>query len=121
LSDWVLRLDDDELVSVGLIYFLEKHLTTISVDAVGIHRKWCQVNMGSSCLEYSTNPYYGYDWQWRLFRKATVGFNTNSHTPRIRFESETKPLEGFIVHLDRVYRDFGYQRDRLARYKSISE
>jgi glycosyltransferase involved in cell wall biosynthesis len=121
-NDWVLRLDDDELVSLGLVDFLEKHLSTLSVDAVGIHRKWCRVNLKSSCLEYSTNPLYGYDWQWRLFRKASVGFNKNVHTPGISFNTETKaPLDGFIVHLDWVYRDFGYRRDKVARYESISE
>jgi len=121
-NDWILRLDDDELVSLGLIDFLEKHLLTLSVDAVGIHRKWCRVNLKSSSLEYSTNPLYGYDWQWRLFRKDKIGFNTNVHTPGISFQTETKaPLEGFIVHLDWVYRDFGYRREKVARYESISE
>lgn len=120
-NDWVLRLDDDELVSLGLVRFIERILPTLDVDAVGIHRKWCRVNLDKGALEYSTNPHYGYDWQWRLFRKSTVGFNTRVHTPGIAFRTETRaPLDGFIAHLDWVYRDYGYRRDKVARYESIS-
>lgn len=120
--DWVLRLDDDELISIQLIAFIRNYLPKLSVDAVGIHRKWCRVNLSTSQLEYSTNPVYSFDWQWRLFRKDKVSFNTNVHTPGISFCSETKaPLDGFIMHFDWVYRDFNYRQKKVARYESICQ
>jgi glycosyltransferase involved in cell wall biosynthesis len=120
-NDWVLRLDDDELISTQLINFIAKYLPTISVDAVGIHRKWCRLNLASSSLEYSPNPIYGFDWQWRLFRKSKVSFNTNIHTPGIIFHTETKaPLDAFIMHLDWVYRDYKYRKEKVDRYESAS-
>jgi hypothetical protein len=119
-NDWILRLDDDELISTQLIDFIVKYLQSLSVDAIGIHRKWCRVNLTSSSLEYSINPIYGFDWQWRLFRKSKVAFNPNIHTPGIRFRTETKtPLDAFIMHLDWVYRDYQYRQEKVARYESI--
>lgn len=120
-NEWVLRLDDDELISHGLLRFIEQHLEFLSVEAIGIHRKWCRVNLAGAHLEYSTNPLYGYDWQWRLFRKSSVGYCKGFHTPGICFRTETKaPLDGFIVHLDWIYRDFGYRKSKVARYEAIS-
>ncbi|MFP8777323.1 glycosyltransferase [Hydrogenophaga sp. RWCD_12] len=120
-NEWVLRLDDDELISHGLLRFIEQHLEFLSVEAIGIHRKWCRVNLAGAHLEYSTNPLYGYDWQWRLFRKFSVGYCKDFHTPGICFRTETKaPLDGFIVHLDWIYRDFGYRKSKVARYEAIS-
>lgn len=121
-AEWVLRIDDDEVISEGVAGFIERYLPTLQVDAVGMHRKWCRVNLMASCLEYSTCPIYGYDWQWRLFRKSGVEFTTRVHTPGIRFLTETRaPLDAFIAHLDWVYHDFGYRCEKVARYESFGE
>lgn len=121
-AEWVLRIDDDEMISEGVSTFIEHYLPTLRVDAVGLHRKWCRVNLTASRMEYSTNPLYGYDWQWRLFRKSGVEFTTRVHTPGIRFQTETRaPLDAFIAHLDWVYHDFGYRSKKVARYESFGE
>ena len=99
---------------------MKNYLSSLSVDAVGIHRKWCRINLDTCCLEYSTNPIYGLDWQWRLFRKCRVGFNTKVHTPGITFNTEIKaPLDGFIIHLDWVYHDFKNRNNKITHYESM--
>jgi MoaA/NifB/PqqE/SkfB family radical SAM enzyme len=119
-NDWILRLDDDELISSGVPEFIRNYLPSLAVDAVGIHRKWCRVNLSTSSLEYATHPVYGFDWQWRLFRKSKVTFNRSVHTPGIGFGTETKaPLDGFILHLDWVYRDLQHRRNKVVRYEAM--
>lgn len=119
-NDWVLRLDDDELISLGLVDFCNKILPGLDVDAVGIHRKWCR--LGSETLfEYSIYPSYHFDWQWRLFRKDKTGSRPEMHTPGIVFPSETKaPLDSFIVHLDWVYHSYDERRNKVESYQKLN-
>ena len=119
-NPWVLRMDDDELLSPRLIEFAHEYITSLNVTAVGIHRKWCRVNLATSNLEYALSPSYGFDWQWRLFRKDKVKFDKTVHSPGIKFATSTKgPLDAFILHLVWVYRDLEQRWAKVLYYEGI--
>ena len=119
-NDWVLWLDDGELISSQLVEFIRHFLPSLTVNAVGLHRKWCRVNLSTSNLEFAVHPTYGFDWQWRLFRKSKVTFNKNVNMPGIDFGTDSRaPLDAFILQLDWVYRGLKSRRDKLARYDAI--
>ena len=120
-NNWILRIDDDEFVSDGLVLFIKEYLPTLDVEAVAFHRKWMRFNKLKNNLEYSLYPRYGYDWQWRLFRRDLIKIDTRIHTPGIVFKTHTKaPLSGFIAHMDWIYHDYAARRRKVERYKTIN-
>jgi glycosyltransferase involved in cell wall biosynthesis len=119
--DWVLRLDDDEFVSSGLVKFLERDLSGLRVGAVGIHRKWCCFDEKKD-VKWSCYPAYGFDWQYRLFNKNIVSLNTEIHTPGIKYDSFTySPLDSYIVHLDWILKNYQQRKDKVERYEAIKK
>ncbi len=117
-NKWILRLDDDELISNQLIEFIGNSLKTLNVSCVGFHRKWCRINQ--SQLEWMALPDYSYDWQWRLFKKDQVNFINDIHTPGYFFDtSKCAPIEACIFHLDWIYHTYQERKEKINRYESI--
>lgn len=63
--DWVLRIDDDELISDGLIEYTRNKIKGNQFDVIGISRKWCRLS-GNLLQNFNGLP-FGMDWQYRLF------------------------------------------------------
>ncbi len=117
-NKWILRLDDDELISNQLIEFIGNGLNLLNVSCVGFHRKWCRINQAQ--LEWMALPDYSYDWQWRLFRKDQVNFVHDIHTPGYFFDtSKCAPIEACIFHLDWIYHTYQERNEKINRYESI--
>ncbi|MBU2768777.1 glycosyltransferase [Acidithiobacillus ferrivorans] len=117
-NEWILRLDDDESISNQLIEFLRLQLNDITECCVGFHRKWCRVNQ--SRLEWMALPDFGFDWQWRLFRRNEVTYIMDIHTPGYSFESSIcAPIEACILHLDWIFHTYEERLKKIKNYDAV--
>lgn len=117
-TNWILRLDDDEMISDLFKKYLDNELHKISVDSIAFHRRWCRkINKR---VEWSVNPIFGFDWQWRMFQKNKVTFNEQIHTPGIFYKSYIfAPTEAYILHFDWVYHSYEERKAKVNKYENI--
>lgn len=119
-TPWVLRLDDDELPSPGLLKFCEAAIAR-SAPVWGFPRLAVRWDAGRAALDYSrflsVGPHAHLDRQWRMFRPDSVVLHTRVHTAG--FDTPLKapaPEAAFLVHFDWVLRTESQRRDKLGRY-----
>lgn len=120
--DWILRIDDDELLSSGLIKFTRDSLNQLkkqSFDAIGIHRKWCRFKNNS--LQSFNGPPFEMDWQYRLFNKNRIKLKNEIHTSGFDFN---QPLflnqkDAYILHLDWIYHSYDFRLKKVKKYEKL--
>lgn len=82
-ASWVLRLDDDELPSTGLLDFIRQGLAETRASMVGLPRHWVMQN-GTEWRRTRAaegKGYFGADYQYRLFQPAKVQVVPHLHSP----------------------------------------
>jgi len=63
---------------------------------------------------------FGLDWQWRLFRRDLVKFDSEIHTPGITCKSSVfAPVEIAIFHLDWIYHSRLERTNKVVKYENI--
>jgi hypothetical protein len=122
---WVLRLDDDELPTPGLLRFCDEVVDRDDPPVWGFPRLCLRWHPGQPTLEYSTFLTLGaaadMDRQFRLFRPDRVTLKEEVHTPG--FESTTlasAPSRALILHFNWVLNTASRRRDKAARYEALS-
>jgi hypothetical protein len=123
-SEWVVRLDDDELPSRGLCDWLAARLPALKKDVVGVQRRWIRLADNGRC-EYSRHPLIvsrlgALDTQWRLFRPTAVQFRSDIHTPGfyVPAASPVAPHRAYIAHFNWLVRSASERRLQVADYDS---
>jgi hypothetical protein len=118
---WVLRLDDDELPSPGLLDFCDEAVDRDDAPVWGFPRLCLRWQPGRTTLDYSTfltlGPAVDMDPQFRLFRADSVILKDEVHTPG--FDSAIKaraPSGALILHFNWVLRTLARRRDKAALY-----
>jgi hypothetical protein len=121
--EWILRFDDDELPSRGLIDWVRDNLQEMKADIVGFWRLW--VYYAQATDEWMTTdmrvPYgdWGPDRQYRLFRREAVELTDHIHTPGFILKGELiAPKQAVMYHFDWVVRDYDERMLKLARYNA---
>lgn len=119
-APWILRLDDDELPSPGLLKFCEEAING-SAPVWGFPRVTVRWDPSRAVLEYSRFLSIGrhadMDRQWRLFRPDSVVLHSRVHTAGLDTTSKAPaPDEAFVVHFDWVLRTESQRREKLQRY-----
>jgi glycosyltransferase involved in cell wall biosynthesis len=118
-TDWVLRLDDDELPSKSLLDFVYKIIDYDDIDVVGFRRYQCAVATSGIVLfsqEYDSDK----QRQWRLYRPHKVQFIRKIHTPgfrRDRQRSIKAPDDAFMIHLDWAIHSYEERLLKIERYE----
>lgn len=116
--NWIMRLDDDELISNGLVEFTRRDLKKSTSDVIGIHRKWCRLKNGK--FEWFNYPQYGFDWQFRLYKKDKVKFDGKIHTPGFEYNNPGfVPVDGYIMHLNWIYQTYEERKAKVEKYERI--
>jgi hypothetical protein len=120
-SEWVFRLDDDELPSRGVLQWMAAHLARVGKDVVGFQRRWIKLS-GGRC-EYSRHPLIAtplgvFDTQWRLFRPARVTYRSEIHTPgfHVPWKSPIALGGGYIAHFTWLTRTKEERRGQVDDY-----
>ena len=126
-TDWVVRLDDDELPSRALIDWLDSSLPAIEEPSLAVSRRDAQFSGGRLCFSRLEDYYFHpqdptyLNPQWRVFRPHDVCFSESIHTAGFdRPSLRTVPDWAFFVHFDWILRSFEQRRTKLARYERQS-
>jgi hypothetical protein len=121
-SEWVVRLDDDELPSCGLCEWVEARLDGLDRIVVGFQRRWIRLTADGRC-EYSRHPLMVsrlgvLDAQWRMFRPTEVRYRPDIHTPGFYVPkgSPIAPHRAYIAHFTWLVRSAGERRLQVADY-----
>jgi hypothetical protein len=120
-SDWILRLDDDELPTPALLSFVDQAVDGPAGFSWGFPRAHFRYQPNGSLLQYSRflplGPLAGSDVQWRLFPKRQIRFDDSLHTPGIvAAEARQASSEAFIFHFDWVVRTLADRLEKIERY-----
>jgi len=117
-SRWVLRIDDDELPSIGMLGFVRDFILRDERRVVGFDRYQSVFNLNGE-------PFYSIKHdpithrQWRLYRPDQVTFHGRGHTAGFDFDDKQKlvaPTTSFMIHLDWVLHSRAERLRKLARY-----
>lgn len=124
--DWILRIDDDEFPSRGLLEWAEK--TRAPADVLS----WCLPRLTlyqhEGRIKYSRvkTHYHGYphssliDPQCRLYRHRDVAYVTDIHTCGFQMENVSfAPAAAFFLHFDVLLRNPGERLAKLRRYEKV--
>jgi hypothetical protein len=116
-SEWMLRLDNDELVNVhGLIETAIRTLLDDGTECFAIRRSWVLLRDGVPHVGES--DFIGPDHQWRLFRHRRVRFHGRIHTPAFDPPDRAAYLSASsrLYHFDWVVRPEAYRREKVRFY-----
>jgi hypothetical protein len=124
-TEWLLRLDDDELPSGALLRWLGQVDLDAPVDVHGFPR--CQLVlddkrrlMRSRFLSYG--PSAEFDRQWRMFRRDRAVYSDELHSPGLVIQSGSgAPDDALILHFDWIIRSYEERLSKLVRYRGQSE
>lgn len=117
-SAWVLRLDDDELPSLGMLAYVANIIEQDQAHVVGFVRKQCAVsNAGTlkASLLHSESDHR----QWRLYRPERMRYTEDVHTagfePVAQHSVAAAPA-AFMIHLDWSLHDYQSRMAKVKRY-----
>lgn len=123
-SGWVLRMDDDEIPSPGMLKYLKNiQEPNDFLDSLAFQRRWVRLS-STGALEYANCRLWkdstgevGGDRQWRLFHTERVSFDTNIHTPGfIPKKYIIAPDDAYIIHFDWILKNRQQREEKMHRY-----
>lgn len=116
-TDWVLRLDCDEVPSPDMLSFCRDLVQQEQDTIVGFERHqllW----QGSGFLTATTERFSPSNQrQWRLFNRCNVQYNQHIHTPGIHVTTAmSAPANAEVYHLSWVFLTWEDRVAKAARY-----
>ena len=117
-GDWILRLDDDELPSTGLIEALPSLMQDRLITHYWLRRRWV---VGPDPSTWLADPPWWPDWQLRLFRNipSIVRVPGQLHSSYV-VEGEARYVyDGAIYHYDLVYHGLAQRQQKIERYDRL--
>ena len=126
-SDWILRLDDDELPNRSLIDWVSKIGVGSRNQCWFINRRELLVSGGEIYYSrsYGKYPMPGYPYQLhpmaRLYNRSRIGFSEELHTTGLKELKlfDFSPSENFIIHLSCLVHPFSERVQKIRKYESI--
>jgi predicted O-methyltransferase YrrM len=118
-GDWILRLDDDELPSTGLVRALPRLLGEREYTHYALPRRW--IIDGSASKWIYQHPWWP-DWQIRLFRniRSLLSYPGHLHSECLVQGAGSYVTEGSLYHYTLVYHGEKRRREKLQQYEQIS-
>jgi hypothetical protein len=125
-SDWLLRLDSDEIASRNLFDFLDNNLAGIKSDwVVGIPRFQVVMMNGNFFSLMSEDFIPERHVQFRFVNKYSRKFGMETpHNPGFLFDERKKiiaPISCAIYHLDFLVRSQTFRASKSAIYDSLGQ
>ena len=121
-AEWIIRIDDDELPSPGMLRWVDKVIGTRAHATWGFPRVYCRYDVRKRELEYSQflpiGPLAGRDRQWRLFRRNEVELSDRLHTPGFVAQNKRPaPDSAILFHFDWVVRSRLMRAQKVKTYE----
>jgi hypothetical protein len=118
-GDWILRLDDDELPSVGLIEILPSLMNDHEMTHYYLRRRTI---VGDERAQWIAQRPWWPDWKLRLFRNipSIVRIPGRLHTGYEVKGASRYLYRGSIYHYDFVYHDERHRKEKVRQYQIIS-
>jgi len=118
-GDWILRLDDDELPSAGLVEALPRLMRDREITHYWLQRRWV---VGQDQTRWLAGLPWWPDWQPRLFRNlpSIVRVPGRVHSSYIVQGDAQFIYEGVIYHYDLVYHSLARRQSKVALYDELS-
>jgi hypothetical protein len=118
-GDWILRLDDDELPSVGLIEILPDLMNDREMTHYYLRRRTI---IGENGTEWIAQRPWWPDWKLRLFRNipSIVRIPGRLHTGYEIKGASRFLYKGSIYHYDFVYHGEQQRVEKVRHYQRIS-
>jgi hypothetical protein len=116
-TDWILRLDCDEVPSPALFGAASEFVRNVEHGILGFQRH--QVVWDGSRFKSAITDRFlaSRQIQYRLFNRRTVKFNPHIHTPGIHLEHiAVAPPEAMLFHLSWVFLTREEREQKAARY-----
>jgi predicted O-methyltransferase YrrM len=117
-GDWILRLDDDELPSTGLVRALPRLLAEREYTHYAVPRRW----VTSGGLNWICQHPWWPDWQIRLFRNihSLLSYPGYLHSECVVGGAGAYVTEGSLYHYTLLYQDEKRRHEKLQQYERIS-
>lgn len=116
-TDWILRLDCDEVPSRELIDWCTNFIECGGNGVAGFERHQVVWQNGRLYSARTERFLPKVQMQWRLFNRTSVSFDTRIHTPGIKLENITPmPSEACVYHLSWQFLSFGDRLRKSDRY-----
>ena len=115
---WILRIDDDELPSGSLMNFVYEAVRRDEADVYGLIRHQCTVANDGKLLRSNSVSAHSHR-QWRLYKRETVIYRTDGHTPGFYLENLNAvpaPDEACLIHLDWALHSYEERRSKVEAY-----
>jgi glycosyltransferase involved in cell wall biosynthesis len=114
---WILRIDDDELPTLGMMQFVKEAMGHPEIDAYGFPRYQCAISREALLLQakaVSTSVHQ----QWRLYQPTRVTFHNTWHTPGFHPEriQTSAPASAILIHLDWAVHTYAERLEKIERY-----
>jgi hypothetical protein len=124
-TPWILRIDDDECPSKMLVDWIRGRGCEFSEDVVAFSRKWLRFTSPTK-LEYAASRSWdwdcshgGEDRSFRLYRKDSVDYVTDIHTPGFRVTRALQaPSAACIYHFDWILRSKSERLAKMQQYEA---
>lgn len=119
--EFVLRMDDDELPSLGMMEFVRSVTKKAKPEAAayGFPRHQCAVSVDGRLLRHLDHSATTDHRQWRLYRPRKVRFTKRIHTSGIEID-DLRLLEApdwaCMVHLDWALHSYDQRKAKVQRY-----
>jgi hypothetical protein len=122
-TDWILRLDDDELPTPAMLDFVDQAVQSSTAFAYGFPRAHFRFDKTRGELQYSQflpfGPFGDNDRQWRLFSRDGFRPDESLHTPGfVVGERQFAPPDAFIFHFNWVFRSLAERLEKLESYET---
>lgn len=123
-KEYILRIDDDEIVSDQLVQRLKTTTSTLEKgSAIAFRRLWVKRDESGNWVRSRSafSPNESYDWQTRLFRINDAQTATGVHDGDFKFRKIVKITEPGvnIFHLILELLDLESRVKRVAHYESV--
>ena len=116
-TEWILRLDCDEVPSRGLIEFCKEFVEHGGSGIVGFDRHQLIWKEGAFFTATTARFVPSTQRQWRLFNREHVTFDRNIHTPGIIVNDPVvAPPEAEIYHLSWIFLSWEDRVKKASRY-----
>jgi hypothetical protein len=113
--DWILRIDDDEVLGTGLVERLPELIRARDVVQYWLARRWLYPDAGHWLEDWPWFP----DFQGRLVRNdARLWFPGLCHSS-VAFTPPARYLDSGLYHLAHLLSDLGERERKVERYLGV--
>ena len=124
-SKWVIRMDDDEFPSAGMMEYIENTSKTSTNQTYAFSREWVILRDGRPTLYRVSRLTFGeiYDPQHRMFLNEHLEFDHQIHTVGIVLDRPQvyAPNNCFMIHYDSMIKSKEEQLAKVRRYELIEQ